>query len=58
MMAYFKEVGSKKLLKELNLNIIPRVKEQVVINNKSYYVTCVVLNTNNVTYTVWVRKFN
>lgn len=58
MMTYFKEVGSKKLLKELNLNIIPRVKEHVVINNKSYCVTCVALNTENATYTVWVRKFN
>lgn len=58
MMTYFKEVGSKKLLKELNLNIIPRIKEQVIINNKSYYVTCVALDTESITYTVWVRKFN
>lgn len=57
MMIYFKEVGSKKLLKELNLNMPPRIKEQVIIDNKSYFVTCVVLNADNVTYTVWIRKF-
>lgn len=58
MLVHIKEVGSKKLLKELYLaGHIPTAKDQVKINGKSYFVTVTVLDTDNNIWIVWVRKF-
>lgn len=57
MMIYFREVGSKKLLKELNLSIIPTAKDQVKISNNTYFITSIVFDADNVTYTIWLHKF-
>lgn len=58
MITQFKEVGSKKLLKELYLTgHIPTAKDQVKINNKQYLVTAVTLDIDSDMYIVWLRKF-
>ena len=57
MMIYFREVGSKKLLKELNLSIVPTAKDQVKISNNTYFVTSIVFDADSVTYTIWLHKF-
>lgn len=58
MITQFKEVGSKKLLKELYLiGRIPTAKDQVKINGKQYLVTAVVLDIDSDMYIVWIRKF-
>lgn len=58
MITQFKEVGSKKLLKELYLTgHIPTVKDQVKINNIRYFVTVVTLDIDNDMYIIWLRKF-
>lgn len=58
MITQFKEVGSKKLLKELYLTgHIPTAKDQVKINNKQYIVTAVTLDIDSDMYIVWLRKF-
>lgn len=58
MITQFKEVGSKKLLKELFITgHIPTAKGQVKIGNKHYIVTSIVFDADNITYTIWLRKF-
>lgn len=58
MITQFKEVGSKKLLKELYITShIPTVKDQVKINGKCYFVTTVILDIDNDMYIIWLRKF-
>lgn len=58
MITRFKEVGSKKLLKELFITgHIPTIKDQVKIGNKYYVVTAVVFDADNISYTLWLRKF-
>lgn len=45
MIIQFKEVGSRKLLKELYLTgHIPTVKDRVKINGKCYVITAIVLD--------------
>lgn len=58
MITQFKEVGSKKLLKELFITgCVPTVKDQVKIGNKHYVVTAVVFDADNIAYMIWLRKF-
>lgn len=58
MITQFKEVGSRKLLKELYLTgHIPMVKDQVKINGRYYIITAIVLDTDNSKYIIWLRKF-
>lgn len=58
MIVQFKEVGSKKLLKELYLTgHIPTAKDQVKVNGKYYFVTAVVLDIDNDRWLIWLHKF-
>lgn len=57
MITQFKEDSSKKLLKELNLDIIPTPDSHIKINEKYYYITRITFDTNNIIYTIWLRKF-
>lgn len=58
MITQFKEVGSRKLLKKLFLTgHIPTAKDQVTINGKNYFVTTVVFNADDQTWTIWLHKF-
>ena len=58
MITQFKEVGYKKLLKELYLiGHIPAVKDQVKINGKYYFITAVVFDIDSEKYIVWLHKF-
>lgn len=58
MIVQFKEVGSKKLLKELYLTgHIPTAKDHVKINGKSYFVTIAVLDIDSDKWIIWLRKF-
>ena len=58
MIVQFKEVGSKKLLKELYLTgHIPTAKDQVKVNGKQYFVTVTIFDTDDSKWVVWVRKF-
>lgn len=58
MITQFKEVGSKKLLKELYLTgHIPTAKDHVKINGKYYFVTTVMFDIDNDMYIIWLHKF-
>jgi hypothetical protein len=58
MIIQFKEVGSKKLLKELYLTgHMPTAKDQVKINGKQYLVTVTAFDADNDKWVVWLRKF-
>lgn len=58
MITQFKEVGSKKLLKELYLTgHLPTAKDHVKINGKYYFVTTVMLDIDNDMYIIWLHKF-
>lgn len=56
MVIKFIEVGSKKLLKRLNVEIIPRTHEHVTIGHSRYYVSRVNLLADMPSYEVWLVK--
>lgn len=56
MIMRFTETCSKKLIKELNLDIIPTVRSQVKFNGNLYHVTGTVLDMDKVHYVIYIRR--
>lgn len=47
---------TQPLLKTLNLDIIPRIGESVVINNQKFHIQDVMLDADKVEYKVYVVR--
>ena len=57
MITQFKEIGSKKILKELYITgPMPAVKNYVKINGKFYIILNIIFNIDEDMYEVWLRK--
>lgn len=57
MITQFKEVGSKKLLKELYLTgCVPGVDNYIKINGITYRVKSMLFDTDNCKWVLWVHK--
>ncbi len=52
----FKELGSRKLLKQLYLGVKPNIGETVIVNEKEYTVKSVVFYADKPSYTIWLKK--
>lgn len=56
MITIFREIGSKKVLKELNLDFMVMPNSQVLIGEHKYGIMVTQLNTDNITCTAWIKK--
>lgn len=59
MIIYFKQLGSRKVLKELYLTcFLPQHKDTIVINNTRYTVCNTEFELDNDYCTIWLTKRN
>lgn len=55
MITYFKNHSNNKLLKELNIDIVPQLGTFVKVGPRTFKVLLIEFDIDNVTYTVWVK---